>query len=93
MLFLPGAMSASASLCSDAICIEAASLGILPELDRLRYLRDLSLWSKDVWTAAAAHGQVEVLDWLRCQEESVYFMDPEACVVAAAQNGHAHVSR
>ncbi len=78
---------------SKEACIEAASLGMLQELDRLQELQPMALWNKDTWTAAAAHGEVEVFGWLQAQHHDVYVIDVQACLIAAAENGHGHMCR
>ncbi len=72
--------------------MEAASLGILRELDRLQNVQPLELWSKEIWTAAAAHGEVDVLHWVQTHT-AVSVIDVAACLLAAAENGHVHVCR
>ena len=74
--------------------IQAASLGMIQELDRLQDLQPLNLWSYEVWTAAAENGQLEVLEWLRNQGQgSLCMVDLEACIIAAANNGHYSICR
>ncbi len=78
---------------SQEACVEAASLGLLQELDRLQQLQPVAFWSEDIWTAAAAHGEVEVFHWLRSQEDPVYSIDVESSLLAAAENGHGRMCR
>ncbi len=77
---------------SNDACMAAASLGMLQELDRLQDLQPLMLWCKETWTAAAAHGEVDVLHWVQ-SHDAVSMINVTACLRAAAENGHAHVCR
>ena len=69
-----------------AACEEAASLGLMHELEEQTNLRVVSRWSHKIWCAAAAAGQVDVFHWALQQGTSLS-MDPRQCLSIAAENG------
>ncbi|KAK9821345.1 hypothetical protein WJX74_000774 [Apatococcus lobatus] len=78
---------ANALVWSQSACETAATLGNLHDLDELGDLRPASLWGEEVWTAAAAAGQLEVLHWAQSQPYDMC-LDVKACLITAAQHGY-----